>query len=246
MTLLVAVLAVAVAYVVKGVVGFGSVLVSMPVLIWVLPPADAVLVVTSADLVGGGVLAWGARREVPWRVVALLLVPLLALQWVGTELLAVLDVRVVRRVLAVLVGTMALALLRRPVRPAGWVRPDGGLGAVALATAGLAGAVAGLCSGLVGAPGPPIVAWVRRFVDDLPGRAAMLWVFFVSSTSLVVILLADHKADAARLGLAAACVPAAVGGGFVGGQVARRISPATFGRAVALVLTAAALGLAVG
>lgn len=246
MTLAVAVLAVAVGYLVKGVVGFGTVLVAMPLLLLVLPPADAVLVLTATDIVGGGVLAWRARRWVPWQAVVVFLPPMLVGQWAGTGLLAVLDVGAVRRVLAVLVAAMAVTLLRRPERPEGSTPPTGALGGRALGWGVVAGVGAGLCSGLVGAPGPVTVAWVRRFFDDQGGRAAMLWIFLATSTTLVGALLGRGVASPAGLWLAAACVPAALAGGWVGAWVAPRVSAATFGRAVGLVLAAAAVGLWLG
>ncbi|MBW2258297.1 MAG: TSUP family transporter, partial [Deltaproteobacteria bacterium] len=89
-TLLVAVLTVFVAQVVKGITGFGSALVTVPVLALLWGPREAVFVATAVDLFSGVFLAIPVRRLLrPWLIAAVFL-PMVAGQWVGTDLLTTL------------------------------------------------------------------------------------------------------------------------------------------------------------
>ena len=245
MTLLVGMFALMLGHLVKGVTGFGSAIVAIPLVSLVVPPAEAILLVTATDLVAGSWLAWRSRALVHLKALAAIIPPLFLAQWVGTDLLAWLPVQTAQRALAVLVGWFAVSMILRPVRPEGHADRADATSAGALVWASVAGTVAGLLSGLFGMPGPPVVAWVRRYLSDAAGRALLLAVFVPSSWALVAMILSKGIVPVGSVWLALALIPASLVGASVGARLAGSVAPAVFGRAVGALLLVAAVGLLV-
>lgn len=229
--------------VVKGMAGFGGPLLAIPVLSLGMPTADAMMLAILTDLATSVWLGFDAWRRVSVRLALIILLPLLAGQFVGTELLAVLPVDTVRVILAIVVGAFALSLLIRPVRPEGPPDDSSAQTPRALVLAAIAGLAGGVMSGVVGPAGPPVIAWVRRHMSDASGRLLMLAVFFPTSAWLVALLLAKGLTSPPVFLESLAMTPVAMAGAWAGKRLAGTVSPATFGRTIGLVLAAAAIGL---
>ena len=116
MTLALAACFIAFAQVVRGVTGFGSALVGVPLLTALYGPRTAIFVMAATDLVGSGPLVWDVRRKLRAVVLLAVLPGLFLAQHAGTELLMVLDERTVRIVLGVVVGIFALQMVWKPIR----------------------------------------------------------------------------------------------------------------------------------
>lgn len=227
---------------VKGVTGFGSAIVAIPLLGLVVPAGDAMALVAATDVVTGLGLVASVWGQVRWRVVGAMVVPLFVAQWWATDQLASWSPAGVRVVVALLVAAFATGLVVRPIaRPrAADHRADGSR---ALAEAALSGFGAGLTSGFAGMPGPPLVVWTRRHTDDLDGRAILLAVFVPSAVALVSMLVSKGVVEGHVLTRLLGMVPAALLGSFVGARLSGRVPPARFGRLVGIVLWCAVLGM---
>lgn len=243
MHLLVPMLAVLLGGLVKGVTGFGSAIVAVPLCSLVMPPAEAIFLVALTDLFTGAWLGWKARGLVRVRVLLAMLLPAVAAQWLGTSWLQVWPVHTTRAVVGVVVVPLALGLLVRPVRADGPVDHPDADGAVALGWAAVAGVCAGLLSGVAGMPGPPLVAWVRRYLSDAAGRAQLIAVFLPAGVALVTMLLGRGLVPPATAGGVVALVPCALAGASAGAWLAPRVAPARFGRLVGALLLVSCVGL---
>ncbi len=243
-TLAVAAFAVGCGYIVKGLTGFGSALVAIPLLSMVLPPADAIVLATSVDMFVGGGLALSARHDVPWKATLTLLATMLPLQVVGTWLHGQLPEEAMRRGIGLAVVAVALWWWWRTYRP------DGALEARPLTSASYAealgaGALAGVLSGTVGMPGPAIVTWSLRWLGPKEARANMLAVFAPASMFLVAGYVGSGLVSPELFMNAVLVLPVAMGGAWVGSRLAKIVSPMVFARVVAVVLfvAGAMLGL---
>lgn len=235
-------LAVLLGHLVKGLTGFGSAIVAIPIVTFVLGPGEAIVLVNVVDVLVGLPLTWNARRDVPWRAVAVTLAVLLPAQALGTWLHSDLPVETVRRIVGVGVMLLSFWLAYQAGRPP-QAHGDLVLGRRALFGAGLAGFEGGLMSGIIGMSGPPIVAWTRRWLSPAHGRAYMLALFVPTSAGLVVGFLATGIATPAAPVLGLAVLPVALVGAAVGSRLSRTVAPITFGRVVAGIVFLAALGL---
>ncbi|MDP6271802.1 MAG: sulfite exporter TauE/SafE family protein [Alphaproteobacteria bacterium] len=135
---------VALAGVVRGFAGFGGGLVMIPFLALLYAPPTAVAVAMLSGLFGGlQMLPWAWRRTTWGEVLPLSLIsaPVTPL---GTVLLVSGDPQMMRKVIGGIVLALAVVLLR------GWIYR----GRRSLATAAVAGGIAGLINGLGGVGGP--------------------------------------------------------------------------------------------
>lgn len=241
-TVLVALLAVVAGHLVKGLTGFGSAIVAIPLVTLVAAPADAIVLVNVVDVVVGAALGWRARADVPWKAVGFTLVGMIPAQLLSVRLHGSLPLDLLRPGLGVaviaLAGWLAWQAGRDVAPPA--ARP---LGVRDLALAGLAGAEGGFMSGLVGMSGPPIVAWTQRTLPPTVARAYMLALFVPTSVGLVVGFVAGGLVSPSVVGQGLVLAPAALVGGAIGTALVPRVSRRTFGRVVAVLLVVAALGL---
>ena len=239
-----AALAVGLGQLVKGVTGFGSALVAMPMLVALFGPRDALAVMVGVDTLTSLVLLPGIWKLIRWRLVLAVSAPLIAGQFVGTSLLFYVPERPVALLLGALVIALGGSIAWRP-SPRGWgelddLPPGSGpwlwLGSVA-------GFTGGCLQGLVGASGPPLVAWARRFFSDRFGRAHLIAVFAVGA----VLLWAQLTWRTGGLGASglriAACIPTMLGGSLLGQWLAPRLSRELFGRLVGVLLVGAGLAL---
>jgi uncharacterized membrane protein YfcA len=242
--LLLAAIAIGFAQVVKGITGFGSALVAMPVLVMLYGPREALPLMAGVDCLVGFVLLPGAARLIDWRLVGMVFVPMCVGQYLGTALLLTVPERPIAMTLGVLVLLLGGGLVINPV-PSGWGEleavPEERSQIVSLGM--VAGALGGVLQGTVGAAGPPIVAWVRRYFSDAFGRAQLIAVFMLGSLVLSA-RLAYLRGDVATLApkIAFLALPM-VGGALLGQWLAPRVPREAFGRGVGALLALAGLAL---
>jgi uncharacterized membrane protein YfcA len=129
-----------------GVVGFGTGVIMVPVLAWILGIKAAVPILTVGMLIGNGARAWFSRAEIDWRVVIAFLAGAVPAGIVGATLYSRADSVLLSRVLG------AFLLLAVPLRR--WLRHRGVR--VRLRHFPLVGGGFGFLSALVGATGPII------------------------------------------------------------------------------------------
>ncbi len=230
--------------VVKGITGFGAALVSVLLLNWLMPPAEAIFLTACIDILGGGLLLAQVRREVKWTLVMALFVPLVLGQVVGTELLVRLPVTVLKVLVGVFIGWMGLRWVLRPIRP--------GVGELPglpqnprplLLQAGIAGSLGGVCGGMMGASGPPVILFMKRHFSDAFVRSTLIATFFLGACTLVALLTLRKATPSAVFSVLPWVIPAAVAGNLLGSRLSGKLPRAAFARLVGALLLLSGLGL---
>lgn len=231
-----------VAQAIKGITGFGAGLVMMPLLMTLLPPAEAILLQASVDLIAGGWLAKDAYRLISPALVLTIVLSNSVGQVLGTGLLFAIDPQLTARLLGFVVLVMGLRFTVKPV--------SAGIGELEalpperryLGYASVAGVAGGVMAGTVGAGGPPLVAYMRYYFADGFGRAQLIVVLFLGSVVVTGLLLA-RGADPSVLRATPLLLIPGLLGSRLGAWFAPRASRELFGRATGLVLLLSALAL---
>ena len=240
MELALASVAIAFAQLVRGVTGFGSALVGVPLLALLFGPQDAIFLVCFTDVIGSLPLAWDVRKLLRWAVVLCVFPGTVVGQYLGTDLLLVLPERTVALVLAAVVGLFALGLLVRPVRKGQGELTDLPQSRWIFAGMTFSGFLGGVMSGLVGAGGPPIVIYFKRFFSQEFFRAQLIWIFFFSGMSLLAMLGFKGAADVDLLPTGLLLLIPMFIGNRLGAWVAPKVPPKAFARIVGGLLLATA------
>ncbi|MEQ8601914.1 MAG: sulfite exporter TauE/SafE family protein [Marivibrio sp.] len=215
--------------VVKGLTGFGSALVMMPVLSVIYGPAAAVATMQLID----GPLAWtmlpGAARRCDWRRVLVLAGGAAVGMPLGVIVLRLADPEYLRAAIALTVLIMAGLLA------SGW-RYRGRPGT---ALSGGTGLAAGLLGGSTGIGGPPVVLfWLGSQADGASVRANLIVYFAVGTISGLISLTAAGLVTGAVVGAAISLAPLFALGMWLGAKGFRLATETVFRRA-ALTLVAA-------
>lgn len=237
---------VVVSQIVKGVVGFGSALVAIPLLTFIWGPVEGIFLATSADVVGAFVLLPGVWRRLRWSLLAAMFFPTIIAQYVATDLLALIPADVFKLLLGVIVILLGLDMALRPVKPGrGELEELPERSGKVLGWAVVAGLGAGTMSGFFGTPGPPVVVFAKRLFTDQFMRAQLIAYFFPTSISLLAMLAFKGEVeDLSSMGISALIVaPAVAIGGLTGARLSKRISRLLFARIVGTVLVAAGVAL---
>ncbi len=209
------------AYVVFGLVGFGSTLVSAPLLAHLLPVSTVVPTLALTDMVASWSNGWRlsehvARREL-WRLVPWLL----AGSALGAWLLFSLPVNLLMPLLGGFVVLYALNGLRPRLAPRTPLSPR---------WAWWYGGMGGVFSALFGAGGWVYSVYLLRRLDDVQQiRATQTAVLMFSSVVRVVLfLLAGRLLDPALLWLVLCLLPAVALGLYIGHRVSLRLDKRRF------------------
>jgi uncharacterized membrane protein YfcA len=221
LTLLFAEPVIAVAYVVFGLVGFGSTLVSAPLLAHLLPVSTVVPTLALTDMVASWSNGWRlsehvARREL-WRLVP----ALLAGSALGAWLLFTLPVTLLMPALGAFVVLYALNGLRPKTATTTPLSPR---------WAWWYGSVGGMFSALFGAGGWVYSLYLLRRLDDVQQiRATQTAVLMFSSVVRVALfLLAGRLLDPELLWLVLCLLPAVALGLYIGHHVSLRLDKRRF------------------
>lgn len=225
------------AYFIRGISGFGSGLIAIPLLALWQPLQFVVplmlLLDFSASLLLGGV----NLRQVNWREIRVLLPFTVGGVWLGTILLLHLPVKPMLITLAILVGVFALRSLLN-------LHGDKTISRWWAAPAGLAG---GMVGALFGTGGPPYVIYLtHRIHEKGPLRASFSGLFFIEGllriTSFALVgLLADPRIWWGFL----FSVPVMAGGLMLGSRVHVGISRGQLTRLIGLLLLGSSISLLV-
>lgn len=222
-----------VAFVVRGASGFGTSLIAMPLLVYVLPIHAAVPMMTLLALGILALLGVRDRTHVVWPEMWRMLGPTLLGVVAGVYLFSLLESRAMMRMLgAFIVGyalyMVAAEFMRGPLRRcgSGWAYP-------ASFACSFVDSMFGGGGGLL-----LVIYMNRRGYDKVPFRAtlAVLWLL-----ELIVRVIGYSVAgyyDSSLLWLVALLVPAMLLGNRVGERITRGMSPQAFSRLLAVLLLA--------
>lgn len=232
-TLLSAAVVVFVAYTVRGIAGFGSGLIAIPLLALSFPLTVVVPVVVALDLVGSAGQGLKNRQQVSWHD----LLPLLPFTVCGVVaalyMLDALDARVLRRALGgfvLLYGTYQLLALPAISATRWSALPYGVLG--------------GLIGTMFGTGGPFYVMYLSmRGLEKGALRASFAIWFLVDGSMRIAGYSAFGFMNLQALKALAMALPVALLGLLIGGRVHTRMSQQWFKRVISVLLVLSGLAL---
>jgi uncharacterized membrane protein YfcA len=207
------------AAVVGGALGFGTGLVLLPVVVWVVGVRQSVPVLTVALIVGNVSRAWWSRDELDWRVIGAYLLGAVPLAVIGSVMYTVAPPEWLARLMGVVL------LLALPLRR--WL--ERGPRRMRLRHFPLLGAATGLLSALVAATGPVTMPFflgygLRR--GAYVGTDALCAAGVHLTKTLVYGRYALVTPETGTIGLAMGAVMFV--GAFVGRRILDRISDRSF------------------
>ena len=220
LTLLVAEPVITIAYVVFGLVGFGSTLVSAPLLAHLLPVSTVVPTLALTDMIASWSNGWRLSQHVARRELVRLVPALFAGSALGAWLLFTLPVKLLMPLLGAFVVLYALNGLRPKAAPS----------PISPRWAWWYGSVGGVFSALFGAGGWVYSVYLLRRLDEPQQiRATQTAVLMFSSVVRVALfLLAGRLLDPQLLWLVLALLPAVGLGLFVGHHISLRLDRRRF------------------
>jgi uncharacterized membrane protein YfcA len=228
------VIAVIVAFGVRGGAGFGGGVVAVPMLALIAPLQVVVPLTSALNTVAS--LSQGFRdwRKVEWREMARILPFALIGVVAGIFFLANIDPQPLSRAFGLFVVMYAAyALLSKgqtPAIPRRWLTP---VAAVMSLCAGVIGSVFG------GAAGPIFVIYLNSLkVEKDRFRATMTMLMLTLGTTRLIGYVIAGMYTQKVLILLAIAIPLSYAGGFLGIRVAQRINQQLFNRVVSIVLLA--------
>mgnify|MGYP001816204031 CR=1 FL=1 len=221
------------AYLVRGICGFGSGLIAIPVLSLMFPLKVAVPLVVMLDYLASAGHGVSLRQSIQWREIARLIVP--ALFGVSACLLIFheVDAELLTRFLGGFVFLYALYALWGPEMPRAsswWALP-----------AAFSGGAVGT---LFGTGGPLYVTYLKaRQLDKTAFRATFACIFILDGAARVTGYVGTAVVDIQLLFLLAMSLPVMILGMYLGGKIHTNLSAESFTRAISILLLASGASL---
>lgn len=226
---------VTVAYLVRGIAGFGSGLIAIPLLLLLnLPIAQVVPLVVALDYIASASQGVKNRQAIVWRDIW----PLLPFTFLGVTLAIYLfktiDAVLLQRGLAAFIILYAVytLLAKRPgqTHSRWWAVPAGSLG--------------GLIGTLFGTGGPFYVIYLQlRRLNKTPFRATFASIFLIDGTSRIAGYLLSGFVTLEFLWLLAVLLPVMLLSLYLGGRIHLAFSQETFKCAISVLLVVSGIAL---
>ncbi len=225
-----------VAYFVRGIAGFGSGLIAIPLLLMWFPLLVAVPLVVALDYLASASQGIKDRQAIRWREIW----PLLPFAVMGVAgalyLLQTIDARLLLKALAVFILLYAVYSLtgKNPesVRSRWWAVPAGSLG--------------GLIGTAFGTGGPFYVIYLQmRRLDKTQFRATFAAIFLLDGANRLAGYFFSGMLTLRFLMLLAMALPVMLVGIYLGGKVHTTIRPETFRRGIGVLLIISGIALLV-
>ena len=228
-----------VAFVVRGVSGFGSAMVGIGGLSLWLPPLQVVPAFLALELLTTAHLLPSVWRQVDWTSLRWVIGGCVLATPLGLTLLAGLDAGLMRLVIAGCLLAIAVVMLSGLAQRWAPQRTPGPLGAVAV------GAVSGALNGAVGISGPPAIVFYFATTAAATSRATLIAYFLFTDLWALALAGASGLLTSAALPLIAVALPFSLAGIWLGQRIYLRLSEAQMRRLVwSLLAVLGAAGLA--
>ena len=222
-----------IAYLVRGICGFGSGLIAIPVLSLMLPLKVAVPLVVILDYLASAGQGVSLRQSIQWGEISRLIVPALIGVSVGLLIFHNADADLLPRFLGGFIFLYALYALWGPKIPrvsSWWAVP-----------AAISGGTVGT---LFGTGGPFYVSYLKaRQLDKTAFRATFACIFLLDGTARVTGYLGTAVIDIQLLVLLAMSLPVMILGMYLGGKIHTSLSAEVFTRGISILLLASGTSL---
>lgn len=223
-----------VAYVVRGITGFGSGLIAIPLLALMMPLWVVVPMIGLLDYLASLSHGFSHRQSIQWREILPLLPFTLAGVATALYLFKTVDAQLLTQILGGFVLLYALYSLSGR-------NPEGG---GSRAWAGPAGGLGGLVGTLFGTGGPFYVIYLHlRGLGKTAFRATVATIFLIDGASRILGYALSGLYAMDTLLLVAAGLPVMAAAMFAGGHIHTSISAENFRRAIGVVLIGSGVAL---
>ncbi len=217
-----------IAYLVRGICGFGSGLIAIPVLSLMFPLKVAVPLVVMLDYLASAGQGLSQRKSIQWAEIGRLIAPALVGVAAGLMIFHKVDAELLTRFLGGFVFLFALYTLWGPEMPTAsrwWAVP-----------AAISGGAVGT---LFGTGGPFYVTYLKvRRLDKNVFRATFACMFLLDGAARVTGYEGTAIVDIQLLVLLAVSLPIMILGMFLGGKIHTNLSPQAFTRGISVLLLA--------
>ena len=224
-----------IAYLVRGICGFGSGLIAIPVLSLLLPLKVAVPLVVILDYLASAGQGASLRQSIQWDEVRRLIIPALIGVAAGLMIFHNVDADLLSRLLGGFVFLYAIYALWGPKMPKvskWWAVP-----------AAISGGTIGT---LFGTGGPFYVTYLKaRQLDANAFRATFACMFLLDGAARVTGYLSTAVINLQLLALLAMSLPVMILGMYLGGKIHTSLSAQTFTRGISILLLASGVSLMV-
>lgn len=222
-----------IAYLVRGICGFGSGLIAIPILSLLFPLKVAVPLVVMLDYLASAGQGLSSRQSIEWAEVGRLIVPALIGVAAGLLIFHEIDAELLTRLLGGFVFLYALFSLWGPEMPrvsSWWAVP-----------AAVSGGAVGT---LFGTGGPFYVTYLKaRQLDKNVFRATFACIFLLDGAARVSGYVGTAVVDIQLLVLLAMSLPVMILGMYLGGKIHTGLSADVFTRGISILLLASGASL---
>ena len=222
-----------IAYLVRGICGFGSGLIAIPILSLLFPLKVAVPLVVMLDYLASAGQGASQRQSIQWSEIGRLIVPALIGVAAGLLIFHRVDADLLTRILGGIVFLYALYSLwgpRMPRASSWWAVP-----------AALSGGAVGT---LFGTGGPFYVTYLKaRQLEMAHFRATFACIFLLDGAARVAGYVGTSVIDIQLLGLLAMSLPVMILGIYLGGKIHTSLSAQVFTRGISILLLASGASL---
>ncbi len=222
-----------IAYLVRGICGFGSGLIAIPVLSLMFPLKVAVPLVVMLDYLASAGQGFSLRQSIRWGEVGRLIIPALIGVSTGLLIFHKVDAELLTRFLGGFVFLYALYSLWGPQMPrvsSWWAVP-----------AAISGGAVGT---LFGTGGPFYVTYLKaRQLDKTVFRATFACIFLLDGAARVVGYVGTAVVDIQLLVLLTMSLPVMILGMYLGGKIHTSLPAEVFTRGISILLLASGLSL---
>jgi uncharacterized membrane protein YfcA len=230
-----------VAFVVRGLSGFGSSMIGIGSLSIVLPPAQVIPAFLAVELLTTVNLLPGVWRDIDWRSLRWVVAGCALSTPLGLTVLATLDPNPMRLAVSGCLLAIAVLMLSGLAQRYAPMRRPGAVGALAV------GGVAGLLNGAAGIGGPPAIVFYFATTGAAVGRATLIAFFLF--TDVYALAWAGGAGLLANIGwkLIAVALPFSLAGIWIGQRIYLQLDEARLRRLIWQLLAAlGALGVSAG
>ena len=222
-----------IAYLVRGICGFGSGLIAIPILSLMIPLQVAVPLVVILDYLASAGHGVSLRQRIQWDEIGRLIIPALIGVSAGLLIFLQVEVQLLTRFLGGFVFLYAIYALWGPEMPrvSGWW---------AIPAAFIGGTV----GTLFGTGGPFYVTYLKaRHHDKTVFRATFACIFLLDGSARVIGYVSTAVVDIHLLVLLAMSLPLMILGMYLGGKIHTDLSAEVFTRSISVLLLASGTSL---
>ncbi len=225
------------AFFIRSLTGFGSALISMPLLALLFGLKFALPLITLFEVAISLLLIKSVYRRISKPTLTPMIIGAIVGVVLGSTILYALADITLKKILGGVILLFALNLLYHPEQMPRSLSAYWG---------GLAGGIGGLFSGMFGTGGPPYVMYLSYKLPDKGAlRASLIGLFAVEGLWRVGVLTVTGLMTVDVLKLALALTPALILGAILGHKIHCYINPVHFRRIVAIILAVSGLLLLV-